>query len=62
MVGFVSADGLTSNSFDAIHFNTKSLLEFGRRYYQEFKRFEKDIVLDDGEVIEDTKRTYLETL
>ena len=62
MVGYASADGLTSNDFDKIHFNTKSLIEFGLRYYSEFKRFEKDIILDDSEIVEDTKRTYLETL
>lgn len=39
MTGFVSAEGLTSNP-DNIHFNTKSLLEFGARYYEEFKKLE----------------------
>jgi len=38
-VGFVSAEGLESNS-DNLHFNAQSLREFGLRYYEEFKKLE----------------------
>lgn len=39
MTGFVSAEGLTSNP-DKLHFNTKYLIEFGKRYYEVFKKCE----------------------
>ncbi|MBR4059607.1 MAG: sialate O-acetylesterase [Lachnospiraceae bacterium] len=39
MTGFVSAEGLTSNP-DNLHFNSKSLREFGIRYYREFMKLE----------------------
>ncbi len=39
MTGFVSAEGLTSNP-DNLHFNTKSLITFGLRYYDVFKTLE----------------------
>ncbi len=39
MTGFVSAQGLTSNP-DFLHFDAKSLREFGRRYYEVFKTLE----------------------
>ena len=39
MAGFVSAEGLTPNP-DGLHFNAKSLREFGIRYYNEFKKLE----------------------
>lgn len=38
-VGFVSAEGLTANP-DNLHFNAKSLREFGVRYYHEFVKLE----------------------
>lgn len=60
MTGFVSAEGLTANG-DNLHFNAKSLLEFGVRYYKVFKRFEKDIILTDT-VTDDLERTELERL
>ena len=37
---FVSAKGLTSND-DFLHFNTKSLNEFGGRYFEAFKNLNK---------------------
>lgn len=40
MYGFVSAEGLGSNP-DRLHFCAKALREFGIRYYQEFKKLEK---------------------
>lgn len=39
MTGFVSAEGLTANP-DNLHFNAKSLREFGVRYYNEFVKLE----------------------
>ena len=39
MTGFVSAKGLTSNP-DLLHFDSKSLREFGVRYYNEFLKLE----------------------
>ena len=47
MTGFVSAEGLTSNP-DLLHFNAKSLREFGVRYYNEFLKLE-----DKNKVFED---------
>ncbi len=45
--GFVSAEGLTSNP-DLLHFDAKSLREFGVRYYEEFKKLEnKNRVFED---------------
>lgn len=41
MVGYVSADGLTSKE-DGLHFDSKSLYEFGLRYFNEYlKIYEK---------------------
>lgn len=60
--GFVSAKGLTPNS-DNLHFNAESLLTFGVRYYEEFRKLEKDSVLSTVQPIEDDiKRTALELL
>ncbi len=57
---FVSAKGLTSNP-DNLHFNHKSLMEFGVRYYSAFKRVEnKD--LTDTITTDDTLRTEMEKL
>ncbi len=39
MTGFVSAEGLESNS-DFLHFSAVSLREFGERYYHEFLKLE----------------------
>ena len=47
MTGFVSAEGLTSNP-GLLHFNAKSLREFGVRYYNEFLKLE-----DKNKVFED---------
>lgn len=49
MTGFVSAEGLTSNS-DFLHFNAKSLREFGLRYYQVFKTFEQSADLTENTI------------
>lgn len=45
-VGFVSAVGLTSNP-DNLHFNSKSLREFGIRYYDGYKKLTS--LSDSGE-------------
>ena len=37
MTGFVSAENLTSNP-DNLHFNAKSLYEFGHRYFQIYEK------------------------
>ncbi len=39
MVGYVPAEGLGAND-DNLHFNTKSLMEFGARYYEVFRQLE----------------------
>lgn len=59
-VGFVSAKGLSANE-DNLHFNAKSLREFGIRYYREFMRLEnKDKVFEeksaDGFIRSDIER------
>ena len=58
MTGFVSAKGLTSNA-DKLHFNSKSLREFGIRYYNEFKSFESRITYNYDN-LEDYIKTELE--
>ena len=48
-VGFVSAEGLTSNP-DNLHFNAKSLHEFGLRYFESYEEMAADItVFEQGE-------------
>lgn len=50
MTGFVSAKGLTSNP-DRLHFNSKSLREFGVRYYNKFSKLEdKNKVFEEKEM------------
>lgn len=39
LIGFVSAEGLAGNA-DNLHFSSKSLYEFGLRYYREFEKFQ----------------------
>lgn len=41
-MGYVSAEGLTSNP-DNLHFNAQSLREFGVRYFEKFKEMNKII-------------------
>lgn len=57
-VGFVSAKGLGANP-DNLHFNAKSLYEFGLRYFDEFEKFEKinslDINLENDNTRSDIK-------
>lgn len=49
MTGYVSAEGLTSNP-DNLHFDAKSLYEFGKRYFNVF-----DNLRDENKVFEDKK-------
>ena len=42
MVGFASAQGLTSNP-DNLHFNAQSLYDFGIRYFEEFEKLNRRI-------------------
>lgn len=59
---FASADGLTANE-DNLHFNTKSLYEFGLRYYDAFKTVEdKNRVFDEKSKMDDAIRTEMELL
>ncbi|MBQ4516669.1 MAG: sialate O-acetylesterase [Clostridia bacterium] len=62
MVGFASAEGLTSNP-DKVHFNSKSLREFGLRYYNEFKRLEKaDKVFSEKQSADNVLKSGFENL
>lgn len=45
-VAFVSAKGLTDKG-DSLHFNTNSLMEFGKRYYNAFKSIENSHLTKD---------------
>lgn len=41
-IGFVSSTGLTPNE-DGLHFNAKSLREFGLRFYEEYRRLNVEL-------------------
>lgn len=58
-LGFVSAKGLGANP-DNLHFNAKSLYEFGIRYFEEFEKFEK--VNETNLELEVDKKSKIETL
>ena len=59
---FVSAEGLTSNP-DRLHFNHKSLMEFGLRYYDAFCGLEdKERVFDEKCKMNDAVRSKMELL
>lgn len=59
-VGFVSAKGLTSNP-DNLHFNAKSLYEFGLRYFEVFETLNKRTDTATG-IQEDLSRSEMELL
>ncbi len=62
LTAFVSAKGLTSNP-DNLHFNSKSLYEFGLRYFEEYEKINKKVseeIIDNRTV--DITRTELELL
>ena len=61
-IGFVSAQGLSSNP-DLLHFNAPSLREFGLRYYAVFQRLEdKGRVFLEKSAPVDAVRTEMELL
>ena len=62
MTGFVSAEGLTSNA-DNLHFNAKSLREFGLRYYDVFEKYEdKNKIFEEKSDMDSAIRTEMELL
>ena len=60
LIGFAPADGLTSND-DMLHFNSKSLYEFGIRYFEEYKKLVPMINIASTSNV-DEKRTEMELL
>lgn len=62
-IGFVSAEGLTDNG-DQLHFNAKSLYEFGVRYYAEFLKLEdkNKVFAEKPGVDEVTAQNWMELL
>ena len=62
MIGFVSADGLKDKG-DDLHFCSKSLLEFGVRYYNEFLKLEdKNKVFEEKQTPDNAIRNKMEAL
>lgn len=62
MMGFASAEGLTSNP-DSLHFNAKSLHEFGGRYFDQFlKIYDPERVFADKPGMDDAIRSEMEKL
>jgi len=62
MTGFVSAEGLTANP-DNLHFNARSLYEFGLRYFEVFESIQTNRNSSpEKNIISDTKRTEMELL
>lgn len=62
MIGFVSARGYASNG-DNLHFNAKSLHNFGLRYFDEFEKLRKsDKVFAEKPCEDDALRTDMELL
>lgn len=62
LIGFASAKGLEAND-DNLHFNSKSLREFGLRYYEEFRKLEdKNKVYDEKPKESAAIRSQLELL
>lgn len=62
MVGFVSAENLGANP-DNLHFNAKSLYEFGHRYFQIYEKLrKKDKVFDKRTDESDIVRNAMELL
>lgn len=59
-IGYVSAEGLTSNP-DYLHFNAASLREFGLRYFDIFN-FMNTVVIRGEKGIFDTRLTAMERL
>ncbi len=62
MTGYVPADGLTSNT-DHLHFNAKSLHEFGIRYFNQFEKLrDPDKIFEEKPCEDDALRSELEKL
>ena len=62
LTGFVSAEGLQDNK-DKLHFNAKSLREFGLRYYAEFEKLEnKEKVFEEKPLMDAAIRTEFDAL
>lgn len=62
MAGFVSAEGLGANPYN-LHFNAKSLYEFGNRYFDVFEKLRKDDKIFSDKVCEDDAiRSKMESL
>jgi len=62
LTGFVSAEGLTSNP-DSLHFNAKSLHEFGLRYFAEYKKLrDPDVVYAEKPGMDSAVRSDMEKL
>ncbi len=61
-IGFVPADGLTANP-DLLHFNAKSLYEFGLRYFDVYQTLRSDDTVAEQTPLEiDTPRSEMERL
>jgi hypothetical protein len=61
-VAYASAEGLTPNP-DNLHFNHRSLMEFGLRYYAAFRTVEKtETPAEEKPVTEDLTRSAMELL
>jgi len=62
LVGFASAQGLTSNP-DSLHFNAKSLHEFGLRYFEEYLKLrDPDAAYEELPGMDDAVRSEMEKL
>ena len=62
MVGFASAEGLTSNP-DNLHFNAQSLYDFGLRYFETFEKLNKRTnTVGKNNLKEDILRSEMELL
>ena len=61
LTGFVSAEGLDANP-DNLHFNSKSLYEFGIRYFNEYEKFNINSNTLNKTFTEDIQRSEMEKL
>ncbi|MBE7054368.1 MAG: sialate O-acetylesterase [Ruminococcaceae bacterium] len=62
MTGFASAKGLNCKD-DNLHFNTASLYEFGKRYFEEFEKYvDKNKVFVEKPCEDDALRSEMELL
>lgn len=62
LVGFATAQGLTSNP-DSLHFNAKSLHEFGLRYFEEYLKLrDPEAAYEELPGMDDAVRSEMEKL